>query len=127
RWTWRSWTRPKGPRSGPEPSLFVLLGPRRSLETELVALGVLHDDPVLPALLDLSDLRRPQRDGPLRRLSLAPPALVLRRPPTAAHVHIEMHPILRRLPLWHPLEVEPGPHALGIPDRAGRIPVLLRD
>src|SRR2546427_10059286 len=102
-----------------------------SLDADLVALGILHDDPVLPGF----------RLGPGRQV----PRLLLDRPQiqesahlavalgfrvregdghSAADVQIQVDPILPRLRRVQLLEVDPRTLSLGIDNRTRGVPLL---
>src|SRR5712692_10055119 len=105
--------------------------PRRrrapSLHAVLVALGVLHDDPVLLAPLVWPDTGGARRDQPfdLRVHPRSPLPQRDRAPP--AHVQVQVHAVLDRLRLGHPLEEDAGADAGRVLDRARGVPFLLGD
>src|SRR6516164_5709799 len=111
---------------------FCLAGARRgqpafSLNVELVALGVEHGDAVFAVLRARGHNRGTGCGQPSDRLIDPWAPLGWRRAGWTAGVDVEVETVLDRLGLGNPLEVNPGPGAVRIDDRACVVPAFFRD
>jgi hypothetical protein len=79
------------------------------LETELVALHVLHHDPVLPVLFIGTQLRGTDATQSLNSGIDTSAALIHRCPRATTDIHIKMDAVLDDLGLRHALEVDTRP------------------
>src|SRR5205823_1440685 len=122
-----------GPRTHPRWAMTSWpSGVHESLHAELVAFGVLQDDPVLVrfplgprGLVPHFLLGRAQTQKPVDLLvDLSSPRLRRRRIP-AADVQVQVKAILPRLRRVHLLKEDPGSPTLRINDRARGIPFVL--
>src|SRR6266545_2094754 len=110
--------------SGFEPGIRLI---HSSLKTKLVALWVLHHDPILPVLFIGTQLRGTDATEPLNSGIDTGTALIYRCPRATADIYIKMDAVLDDLGLRHALEVDARPTSFGIDNRACFIPVCLRN
>src|SRR4029077_11953152 len=95
-----------------------------SLDAELVALGVVHPDPVLATLLDRAALVRGAEGLEPGDLGIDPHATLLDRDGMpAAGIEVDMHPVLGHLRLGNLLEEHPGTLAVRILERPRVVPM----
>src|SRR5216683_4410198 len=99
----------------------------RLLQAELVALRIVHNDPVLAALLDGVSPGRPEPDEALDLSVDAPAPLLDRGAVAAADVDFEVHAVLDALRLRDLLEEDARRLAVRVDDPAGGVPLLLGD
>jgi hypothetical protein len=106
-------------------SIQIVFGPL--LQTKLVALQVLHHNPVLSVLFVGTELRSAKAADSLHSRIDTGAALVGWRSMTSADIHIRVDTILDHLGFWHPLEVDAWPTPFRIDNRACPVPLRLRN
>src|SRR5262245_30949326 len=98
-----------------------------SLQAELVALGVVHDDPELAEFVLVDAHPGRALGGEAVGLGMDAAAALGQRRAPPADVDVEVDPVLGGLGLGDLLEVDPGSLAVGVDDRARGVPLAFGD